>query len=338
MELRPNTTFDNDILVSPCDSKILSISKINDLNSLILVKNVKYSLSEFLFGNRPINQFIYDISELIEKKNLYQITLYLSPGDCHRYFSATQMNVLNRIYIPGFLMPVKPSFVNKHTNTYKVNERVTIKGEIVKSDNIVYTTYVGALNVGSINLNFDDFLSTSQKINSKELEKNNGSYILNYNQLIQGTKSLEREKLYFYNPKMSLLLDYTQAELDEFDIRDLVDIDNIVSDKKKEVALALELDKMIPNLKYKYENQFMEYDSIIYSLKKKFENPKKLKIENYEVSNKGILINKLEEVGWFNFGSSIVLIFSVDKNKKIDFNFKPGDKVKIGEALYKFKI
>jgi len=337
MELRPCTNKDNNILVSPCDAKVLSISKINSLNSLILVKNVKYSICEFLFGPSPVNQFISDINDLHLSKDLYQITLYLSPGDCHRYFSSTQMHVKNRIYNPGFLLPVKPSYVNNHPDTYKINERVTIKGDIFNSDNVLYTTYVGALNVGSINLNFDDFLTTNQRIDEKDLKANKGSFVLFYNQLMAGTKTIEKEKLFFYKPKISLLFESMINEMEEFDIRDMVDIDsiNLQSEKSKELSLNSAFDNLESNLKYKYENSFMSYDSIIYSLKKKFENPKQLKVEKYEVSSKGILLKRLEEVGWFNFGSSIVLIFSVDRNKEIKFNFKPGDKVKIGEDLYK---
>ena len=129
-----------------------------------------------------------------------------------------------------------------------------------------------------------------------------------------------------------------QEELNEFDIRDIVDIDGFkyVNNRSREVQLAKELDNIMPSemLKYNYENSFLSYDKVIYNLQKKFENPKKLKLENYEITNNGILMKRNEEIGWFNFGSSIVLVFSVDRNKNVDFKFKAGDKVKIGQGLF----
>jgi len=89
------------------------------------------------------------------------MTIYLSPGDCHRYYSPANMDISERIYIPGFLAPVKPSYVFKHPKTFSLNERVTLRGKFShpsRNTDVLYITFVGALNVGSINLNFDDYL------------------------------------------------------------------------------------------------------------------------------------------------------------------------------------
>ena len=57
--------------------------------------------------------------------------------------------------------------------------------------------------------------------------------------------------------------------------------------------------------------------------------------EDYKITKEGILLNRNEEIGYFNFGSTIVLIFSIDK--EIDFNVKVGEKVQIGQKLYDYK-
>lgn len=146
--------------VSPCDGKILSVSKVED-NDLIIVKNVRYILNEFLFGNVKnlslIKEMVENKSKKEGKKDYYQITIYLSPKDYHRFHSPCNLSVKERVYIPGSLFPVKPSFVNKHPYTFLENERVTLK--CTKSDNQdnFFITFVGALNVGSIFINYDRF-------------------------------------------------------------------------------------------------------------------------------------------------------------------------------------
>jgi len=49
-------------------------------------------------------------------------------------------------------------------------------------------------------------------------------------------------------------------------------------------------------------------------------------------ATKGIHIKKGTEIGMFNFGSTIVLIFTAPKG--LEFNFKAGDKVKVGQAIF----
>lgn len=179
------------------------------------------------------------------------MTIYLSPGDCHRYYSPANISISDRIYIPGFLAPVKPSYVLKHPKTFSLNERVTLrckyKNEVKvketknkanynrnpkEKDDVLFITLVGALNVGSINLSFDENLITNEK---------------NY-------------------------------------------IENIED-----------------------ESQF---------------------IVKYK---DGVEVNKKDELGWFNFGSTIVLVFSEDKDKEIVPRFKEGEKIKIGETLFDVK-
>lgn len=54
--------------------------------------------------------------------------------------------------------------------------------------------------------------------------------------------------------------------------------------------------------------------------------------EIYKLNDQGVHLNRIQEIGLFNFGSTIVLIFSSEK--PVEFKYKVGDTVKIGNQLY----
>lgn len=58
---------------------------------------------------------------------------------------------------------MKPSYLEKHPNVFKTNERVTIFGDWAKG--YFSMTFVGATNVGSMSLNFDPELVTNSSKN-----------------------------------------------------------------------------------------------------------------------------------------------------------------------------
>jgi phosphatidylserine decarboxylase precursor len=346
LDKRPIEDLSPDILSSPADGKILSCSKINSFNELIIVKNTKYDLLNFLYSlsSETHPEFLkFDF----ENKDFYQITIYLSPGDCHRYFSPNNINISHRIYIPGFLEPVKPSYIYKYQNVLKTNERVTLRCSVEnKSEDILFITYVGALNVGSINLNFDDFLKTNQKILKKETQFQLNPYfaVLDFRTVFSNRNNLYQIK----NPSSFKFL---EEEYEEFDIRDMLNIDfDLIAkynvDLKKPLPLPYFqfrerlLKEYIFNSKedlpYTIYNNFMTRSLELFKVQKKLQSPKEMKVEKFNLSNKGLYLNKRDEMGWFNFGSTIVLIFSIDKNKKLHFKHKEGDKVLIGESLYEF--
>ena len=89
-------------------------------------------------------------------------TIYLSPGDYHRFHSPAVFNCHYRRHISGYLDPVKPAWVNVHKDTFKDNERVSLFGEWAHG--FFAMTYVGATNVGSISLHFDKTLVTNEVI------------------------------------------------------------------------------------------------------------------------------------------------------------------------------
>lgn len=197
--------------VSPCDGKILSVNKIED-NDIIIVKNVRYILNEFLFGNVKSYSLIKELEENKNKKNdqldYYQITIYLSPRDYHRFHSPCDLYVKERVYIPGSLFPVKPSFVNKNPYTFQENERVTLKCSKKEKNDNFFITFVGALNVGSIYINYDRFS------NDRHLKSYNHEIYMNG---IQDDKeNLEQQEILTYLKKSV----FNQFDAFEFEYED----------------------------------------------------------------------------------------------------------------------
>jgi phosphatidylserine decarboxylase len=99
---------------------------------------------------------------------LHYMVIYLSPGDYHRFHAPAIHTANYRRHIVGYLSPVKPSYVNVHKDVFKHNERVNIFGDWYGRDkNFFFLSYVGALNVGSIVLDFDTDIVTNQTINRR---------------------------------------------------------------------------------------------------------------------------------------------------------------------------
>lgn len=85
--------------------------------------------------------------------------IYLAPGDYHRYHSPANFTANYRRHIAGYLEPVRPAYIEKHKDVLKDNERVSLLGEW--KHGLFTMSFIGALNVGSIKLNFDDELKTN---------------------------------------------------------------------------------------------------------------------------------------------------------------------------------
>jgi phosphatidylserine decarboxylase len=87
------------------------------------------------------------------------MVIYLAPSDYHRFHSPGVVHADFRRHIVGYLDPVKPAYVNKHKDVFKNNERVNLFGSW--NFGFFLTSFVGALNVGSIKLNFESNLRTN---------------------------------------------------------------------------------------------------------------------------------------------------------------------------------
>jgi len=133
---------DEDILVSPSDSKVICDGEIKE-DIVYQIKGKKYSLTELIPYKVNLNEG-------------YFINLYLSPKDYHRFHTPIDMEIVKATYIPGTLYPVKPSFLEKEI-VFPKNKRVVLKCKDSKN-RYFYFVAVGAMIVGKIHMNFDEKL------------------------------------------------------------------------------------------------------------------------------------------------------------------------------------
>lgn len=142
----------NALLVSPVDSAVVATS--SDLAKdgiLKQVKGIDYRPEDFLGLATP---------PVLKPGNvLHAVTLYLSPGDHHRYYSPTEWTVTGRTHIAGQLLPVNPVVAHLLPSLLCTNERVALFGEW--EHGFFSYTAVGATNVGSMRLSFEPELHTN---------------------------------------------------------------------------------------------------------------------------------------------------------------------------------
>jgi len=176
--------------VSPVDGRVLACGEIVG-DKVEQVKGVTYSVQQFL-GCDP--------KTLLKNPNskLYHCILYLSPGDYHRIHSSEDWTISKRYHFPGTLFPVNKPFLKLIPSLFALNERIVLSGDW---DHGFYSlTAVGAYNVGSISLNFDQIAQTNRitrDFRCKNLEyfswKGVGShsYDVSYDEPIIQTKGQE---------------------------------------------------------------------------------------------------------------------------------------------------
>lgn len=170
----PNDTFN---MSSPCDGRILTCGQVNsEFSTIDCVKGRSYRLDEFMLGvqGETHKDFVTDsipnntsVAAMLDKvkqrgNQLLYMVIYLSPTDYHRFHSPVQHTGDYRRHIVGYLSPVKPSHVNKHKDVFKNNERVNIFGRWEQG--FYFESAVGAANVGSIKLDFDEEVITNRTL------------------------------------------------------------------------------------------------------------------------------------------------------------------------------
>ncbi|KAG6334912.1 hypothetical protein ID866_4173 [Astraeus odoratus] len=90
---------------------------------------------------------------------LYFAVIYLAPGDYHRFHSPTAWVVEKRRHFVGELFSVSPYMAKRLQNLFVLNERVAMLGRWRYG--FFSMIPVGATNVGSIKINFDNALRTN---------------------------------------------------------------------------------------------------------------------------------------------------------------------------------
>eukprot|EP00090_Calanus_glacialis_P021954 TRINITY_DN3385_c0_g1_i3.p1 TRINITY_DN3385_c0_g1~~TRINITY_DN3385_c0_g1_i3.p1 ORF type:complete len:462 (-),score=63.60 TRINITY_DN3385_c0_g1_i3:276-1661(-) len=179
-------------LVSPCDGTVTYVGVV-DGPYLQQVKGVQYSFRVFLGRLDNVNEDpgkyyskTEESSERVEQDDfsskqiqtpsfsplsslllstsptrLYQTVIYLSPSDYHRFHSPASWTVIKRRHFPGKLYSVAPAVVKRIPGLFHTNERVAFIGRWAHG--FFAMVAVGATNVGSIKVHFDQELSTNLK-------------------------------------------------------------------------------------------------------------------------------------------------------------------------------
>lgn len=100
--------------ISPCDSKILSVSEVVE-DECLLLKGRNYHLGELLTGieHYELNPETLKSMKKRENTKLISMIFYLAPGDYHRYHAPVDFYAKKRLLIEGYLKPVKISYIKK---------------------------------------------------------------------------------------------------------------------------------------------------------------------------------------------------------------------------------
>lgn len=186
------------------------------------------------------------VDSVITRGNkMMYLVIYLSPGDYHRYHSPAYFIANYRRHIAGYLEPVRPSYLEKHKEVLKNNERVNVLGSWYHG--FFAMSFIGALNVGSINLHFDDVLKTN-KASPEYPYINDKNYLVLINQMdeqeLSGNKMMtvpEYKDPDLKNKSEVISTEEMMAYLKEFDVKDVPSVDGYTYSLQDEQTLVFNL-------------------------------------------------------------------------------------------------
>ncbi|XP_066116197.1 phosphatidylserine decarboxylase proenzyme, mitochondrial isoform X2 [Saccopteryx bilineata] len=197
-------------VISPSDGKILNFGQVKNCE-VEQVKGITYSLESFL-GPRtsaedlplpPATSCTSFRNQLVtrEGNELYHCVIYLAPGDYHCFHSPTDWTVSHRRHFPGSLMSVNPGMARWIKELFCHNERVVLTGDW--KHGFFSLTAVGATNVGSIRIYFDQDLHTNSPRYSKG-SYNDFSFVTHANK--EGIPMRKGERLGEFNLGSTIVL------------------------------------------------------------------------------------------------------------------------------------
>jgi len=182
-ELRP---LAKDVLLSPSDGTVQVCGRlVND--QIEQVKGYGYSLAAFV--GEDLAKQLKNRKKKSPDDQLYYCVIYLSPADCHKFYSPAEWKVEMRRHITGYLLGVNQKVVSRVPHCFSINERVLLTGEW--KHGFFSMTPVGATHVGSIKLDCEESLKTNSStkrigdVDDKRyeslVEKKRGDYVGEFN-------------------------------------------------------------------------------------------------------------------------------------------------------------
>jgi len=152
-ELRP---LAKDCLVSPADGVVQVCGRLAN-DRIEQVKGYSYTLAAFV--GEDLAKQLRNRRKKSPDSQLYYCVVYLSPADCHQFYSPVQWTIDHRRHISGYLLGVNKKVVSKVPHLFSINERVLLAGEWKYG--FFSMTPVGATHVGSIMLDCEQTLKTN---------------------------------------------------------------------------------------------------------------------------------------------------------------------------------
>lgn len=175
--------------------------------------SVHPSISKVLKVNKSLK------SDPNVKTDLFYAVIYLAPGDYHRFHSpVTWVTTLRRHFI-GELYSVAPYFQKSFNNLFVINERVALLG--YWKYGFFSMTPVGATNVGSIVLNFDQKLLTNVSKLDNEITKKGTCYEASYenaSSLLKGEPLFKGEEMGGFKLGSTVVLVFEAPSNFKFDV------------------------------------------------------------------------------------------------------------------------
>jgi len=136
-------------LVSPADGEVVQVCEV-DGDVVVQVKGITYSLSALLGRAPPTSR----------SKRLMCATVYLSPGDYHRFHSPADFELASSRHYSGYLFSVSSFIMRAVPGLLAINERVVLDG--TWAGGYFGMVAVAATNVGNIRLVADPELRTNR--------------------------------------------------------------------------------------------------------------------------------------------------------------------------------
>lgn len=143
-----------DNIISPVDGRIMEIGRIRS-GQCLQVKGIPYTIGQLIGDDFLASHYASGI----------YANFYLAPVNYHRIHMPVAGELQHMSYIPGPLLPVKPSVIQKVPHVLAGNERVIC--EFATSCGSMLVILVGAMMVGSMEVSWHPHERINPKLSAK---------------------------------------------------------------------------------------------------------------------------------------------------------------------------